>query len=197
MSTILHIDSSGRIEESVSRLLSAELVETLKSEGDEIIRRDLSESLPQVDEVAISVMLGSRVGNPDDRNEIIELSDQLVSELQQADTFVIGLPIYNFSMPASFKAWADLVARTGLTFEYTEQGPVGLLAGKKAFIIITSGGTPIGSPMDHCSDWIQLFLGFLGITDIQLIAADGLLFDFEGKIKSARASFQEITAHKA
>ncbi|MEL6531300.1 MAG: NAD(P)H-dependent oxidoreductase, partial [Pseudomonadota bacterium] len=119
----------------------------------------------------------------------------LIAELQAADTIVISTPIYNFGVPAVLKAWADLVARAGTTFKYTENGPVGLLEGKKAYIAAASGGTPVGSDMDFMTSWLTFFLGFIGIKDVEIIAADGIMgADGEAKIEAARARAEKLSA---
>ena len=104
----------------------------------------------------------------------MEASDILVDELNDADIIVIGLPIYNFGIPAVFKAWIDQVVRSKLTFKYGENGPVGLVNNKKAYIIIVSGGTKIDSELDFISNYLRHVLSFIGITDISFIDSSGL-----------------------
>ena len=100
---------------------------------------------------------------------------------------MFSTPVYNFNVPATVKAWADLVARAGTTFKYTDNGPVGLLTGKKVYITVASGGTQMGSEVDHMSGWLKFFLGFLGLEVVDLIAADGLMgVDSEEKIAAAK-----------
>ena len=88
---------------------------------------------------------------------------------------VIGLPIYNFSVPAAMKAWIDQIARVGVTFNYSENGPVGLMKKKRAIILLASGGTKVGSDIDFASEYMKHILGFIGITDVTIIAADALM----------------------
>ena len=108
---------------------------------------------------------------------------------------MISSPIYNFGAPASVKAWADLVARAGTTFKYTENGPKGLLEGKKAYITIASGGTPVGSDIDFMSGWLTFFLGFLGIEVVEVIAADGIMGeDGNAKIDAAHDEIAKLAA---
>lgn len=107
----------------------------------------------------------------------LALSDTLVGELKSADTIVIGTPVYNFAVPAALKAWIDLVARARETFQYTEDGPVGLLQGKKAYVIIASGGTKVGSEIDFAGNYLKHVLGFIGITDVTIVAADQLMME--------------------
>jgi FMN-dependent NADH-azoreductase len=108
---------------------------------------------------------------------------------------VIASPVYNFAAPATLKAWADLVARVGTTFRYTATGPEGLLTGKKAYLAIASGGTPMGSDIDFMSRWLTFFLGFIGITDVTMVAADGIMGEGgEEKIAAAQEAAQTIAA---
>jgi FMN-dependent NADH-azoreductase len=99
-------------------------------------------------------------------------SDELIAELTWADIVVIAAPIYNFGVPSALKAWVDYVCRAGLTFNYTETGPVGLLSGKRAILAITSGGVPVDSPVDFATPHLRQVLNFIGISEIQTVRAD-------------------------
>jgi len=103
------------------------------------------------------------------------IANEIVAELEAADTIVIGTPIYNFAAPATLKAWMDLVARPRVTFHYTSDGPVGRLTGKRAIVVVASGGVKIGSPADHLTPHLKLFLGFIGITDVEFRAAKDVI----------------------
>lgn len=107
----------------------------------------------------------------EEQHHAIALSDTIVEELKAADMVFIGLPVYNLSMPAGFKAWSDLAARVGETFKYTEKGPVGLLEGKKVYVAVAFGGTQIGSDIDFLTLWLRHFLGFIGIVDVEIVQA--------------------------
>jgi FMN-dependent NADH-azoreductase len=109
-----------------------------------------------------------------------------VAELQAADTVLIGLPIYNFGVPAALKAWIDLVARAGVTFRYSAEGPVGLLEGKRAIISVASGGTEAFSEIDYATTHLKHVLGFIGITDVEVIRADRTAIDMEGTLRAAQ-----------
>ena len=109
-----------------------------------------------------------------------------------ADTVVIGMPIYNFSMPAGFKTWSDLAARVGETFKYTENGPVGLLEGKKAYVAVASGGTKVGSEIDFLTPWLRHFLGFIGIYDVEIVQAEAINRNGDKAVEEARASIASI-----
>lgn len=191
--TILHIDASARFDGSVSRALSQSLVETLSSPKTRVIQRDIGAA-------PLPIITGDWVGanfTPDDQRsdaqkETLALSDELIAELEAADTIVFGVPIYNFGVPATFKAWVDLVARARKTFKYSESGPVGLLEGKSAYVVIASGGTESGSEIDFATPYVRHVLGFLGIHDVTVIAADQLMATGDDKIAAARAQIAAI-----
>lgn len=195
MKTILQIDSSARTTASITRKLSNQLVEKLNALDPDstIIRRDLSHGVPLLTETMVDAYYTAPDQRSAEQKEAIQVSDTLVNELIQADTLVIGAPIYNFGVPAALKAWFDLVARVGVTFRYSEKGPEGLLQGKKAYIIIGSGGTAIDSPIDFATGHLRQFLTFLGITDVELVKADQLMFAAEEKLSHADAQIAAVT----
>jgi len=174
MNHILHIDASGRKTSSVTRRLSNEIIQKISNNKSTVSYRDVSQGLPYVDEMMIGAYYTQKAERSEQQNQAIVISDAIVEELMTADTIVIGLPIYNFSMPAGFKAWSDLAARVGETLTYTENGPVGLLEGKKAYIVVASGGTKVGSEIDFLTPWLHHYLGFIGIHDVNIIQAEAL-----------------------
>lgn len=195
MSNILHITASIRGDESISNALGNRLVEGLAAKtGASVTRRDLSANdLPYVSAERFAANLAPAADRTPEQAELAAIADTLIGELQAADTIVIASPIYNFGVPATVKAWADLVARAGTTFKYTETGPVGLLEGKKAYLAIASGGTPVGSDIDFMSRWLIFFLGFLGISDVEVVAADGIMgADGRDKIDRAHEKVAEL-----
>ena len=197
MSTILHITASIRGEESVSRSLGQKLVAKLaKSQGAEVVTRDLSKNdLPYIDADRFAANLAPYADRSTEQHELAKIADELIEELQQADTIVFSVPVYNFSVPATVKAWADLVARAGTTFRYTENGPEGLLTGKKVYLTAATGGTPIGSEVDFMSPWLKFFLGFLGMHDVEIVAADGIMGEGgEEKIAEAHEKVEKLVA---
>lgn len=115
---------------------------------------------------------------PAERNAVqqavVDYSDTLIQEIKQADVIVLGLPMYNFGVPSTLKAYIDHVARAGVTFRYTEDGPVGLLTGKKAYVFATRGGLHAGTVLDTQTAYIRNFLAFLGISDVEFVYAEGL-----------------------
>lgn len=191
-STILHIDTSARRAGSVTRQLSSRIVDHLHA--DEVIRRDLSDPLPLIDETWIGANFTPAGDRDETQRDVLALSDSLVSELRRADTIVIGLPIYNFGVPAAFKAWVDLVARAGETFRYSEAGPEGLLTGKRTILAVASGGTQVGSEIDFATTYARHVLGFIGITDVEVVAADRLAIDPEGSMSAANDAVEHLAA---
>ncbi|MBW8328159.1 MAG: NAD(P)H-dependent oxidoreductase [Thiobacillus sp.] len=171
---VLRVDASARGEGSVSRQLADLMLDELagRVHGVSVARRDVASGLPFVD----ADWVAANLTEPDARNvaqrQVLAQSDDLVAELMAADVLVIATPIYNFSVPASLKAWIDQVARARLTFRYTEYGPEGLLSGKKAYVLVATGGTEVGSAIDFATPWLKFVLSFLGITDVEVIAAD-------------------------
>ena len=190
MSNILYITASIRSDsESVSRGLGQRIVDGLAAKtGAAITTRDLAANdLPYVSAERFAANLTPAADRTAEQAELAVIADTLIAELQAADTIVIAAPVYNFGPPATLKAWADLVARVGTTFRYTATGPAGLLTGKKAYLAIASGGTPVGSDVDFMSRWLTFFLGFIGITDVELVAADGIMGEGgEEKIAAAQ-----------
>ncbi|MDW3183252.1 FMN-dependent NADH-azoreductase [Roseobacter sp.] len=189
--TILHIDASARTEGSASRHLTAAIVETL---GGTVIRRDLTDAIPQIDETWVNANFTASDARTDDQKTALALSDTLVEEVQAADVLVIGVPVYNFGVPAALKAWIDQIARAGLSFKYTENGPVGLLEGKRAIIALATGGTEVGSDIDFASGYMRHIMGFIGITDVEIVAADRLMADADTAMAAANAQIAALAA---
>jgi FMN-dependent NADH-azoreductase len=169
--SILHINSSARREHSNTRIIGQYLVESL---AEPVVSRDLAQqALPSISAEDLIAVHGSLDGERESLQTQLALSKQLIDELRNADTLVIGAPMYNFGIPASLKQWIDAICRAGVSFKYTEQGPVGLLGVKRAFIITASGGTPIGSDMDFASRYLEHICRFIGIDEVFHIDASG------------------------
>lgn len=190
--TVLRIDSSVRKEGSISRDLTTRILERLAPE--KVITRDLTEELPLIDGNWVGANFTPADKRTDEQKAALSLSDTMIAELNEADTIVIGLPIYNFSVPARLKAWVDQVARAGVTFRYTEAGPEGLLKGKRAILAVASGGTPVGSEIDFATTYLKQVLGFIGITEVTIVAADQLAIDADGSVKNAYSAVEQIAA---
>ena len=148
--SILHLSTSVKEQGSISRELAADLLDALEQRHGrvDVVHRHLSTDLPLIDADWVGANYTPAEERTAAQREKLALSDELVAELDAADVLVIGAPIYNFSVPAALKAWIDLVARAQLTFKYTENGPKGLLADRKTYVISPSGGVPVGSAVD-------------------------------------------------
>lgn len=195
MANLLYITTSINGADGVSRGFGDKLANGLAAKaGANLVTRDLAANdLPYVSAERFGANLTPAAERTPAQAELAAIADKLIAELQDADTIVIASPVYNFGPPATLKAWADLVARAGTTFQYTATGPEGLLTGKSAYIAIASGGTPVGSDFDFMSRWLTFFLGFLGITDVTIIAADGIMGEgAEEKIAAAHAKVAEL-----
>lgn len=170
--TVLKINSSARFDGSISRDLTDRLADNLTDPDTRVLDRDLAMSpVPQIDERWVGANFTVPEERSDDHKQALAFSDALVSELQAAETIVIGMPIYNFGVPAALRAWIDHIARARLTFRYTENGPEGLLTGKTAYLVVASGGTPIGSEIDFATGYMKHALNFVGISDVHVIDA--------------------------
>lgn len=191
--TILRIDASAALSTSVTRSLADHIIATL---GDShVITRDLAlEPLPQITEDWIRARSKAEADRTEKERALLTLSDRLIDEISKADTLVIGLPIYNFSVPAALKAWIDLVARVGVTFRYTPEGPQGLIKGKRVILAVASGGTPAGSDIDFATGYMSHVLGFLGMKEVEIISADALALDREGTLARAHSQIEELRA---
>ena len=190
---ILRIDASARRSSSTTRMLTDELIDHLSDQGPiQLQTRDLASGLPLLDEDWINANFTEAAARTPDQQRKLQLSDELIAELKVADLLVIGSPIYNFSVPSVLKAWIDMIARARLTFRYTENGVEGLLKGKKAYVIVPSGGVPIGSPMDFATPYLRHALGFVGITDVEFVAATGADRDNGEALDNARAQIAEL-----
>ncbi len=190
--TVLRIDASARHSGSESRALTQRIIDRLAPEA--VINRDLAVAMPAIDADWLAANWTPADDRTDAQRQTLALSDTLIEEIKSADTIVIGAPIYNFGIPATLKTWIDLIARAGITFKYSETGPQGLLTGKRAIVAITSGGTQVGSEIDFASGYLRHVLGFVGITDVQFVAADQLMVDAEASHAKATAALEALAA---
>ena len=200
MSSILLLTSSPRAE-SLSTPIAVDLAEKLKSQnpGSLVVRRDLATNpLPHIDDLFTGAIRKPAEARTAEEIAAIKTSDELVNELFAADTIVISTGLINFNIYSSLKTWIDNVARAGVTFKYTESGPVGLLTGKKVYVVLASGGVYSqgpAAPLNHAVPYLKSVLGFLGITDIETIYVEGLAFGREAAekaIDAAKSRVQEI-----
>lgn len=191
---ILRIDASARYQNSVSRQLADKLIARLKQQdmNAQVVVRDLAKGVPLLTEemvVAYNTPVAERTAQ---QQSTLVVSDELVAELQAADKVVIGCPIYNFSVPGALKAYIDLVARAGLTFSYSSEGPVGLLRDRPTYLVMTSGGTPVNSDMDYATGYLKHVLGFIGIHTVEVIAADSLARTGSDKLAQVNEQLQKL-----
>ncbi len=177
MATLLHIQSSIFGDNGQSTGLSNQFVNGWQAQhpdGTVVVRDLAADPLPHLDSVAVGGFMGAPEGRTPEQTAAVALSDDLIAEIQAADVVVIGLPMYNFGIPSTLKAWIDHIARAGITFRYTENGPEGLLKGKTAYIFAARGGIYGGTGNDHQMPYMTQILGFLGITDVNVVTAEGL-----------------------
>ena len=191
---IYQIDSSARKEGSTSRALAKKLLDKIKKPQDEIIYRDLNDEMVFVTGLTESGMNIDQKDQNENHKKMFELSDQLVKELKESDIIIISAPIYNYGPPATLKAWSDLAARIGETFRFKPDGRrEGLLKNKKAYLVITSGGTKLNSNEDFLTPWLKFILNFFGIEEVQVISADQMALNYEKSINDAEKQIENIT----
>ena len=168
---VLELSSSGRLDGSVTRQLTADLLAALEDRHGalDITRRNLGAGVPFVNDAWIGANFTPEENRTQEQRDTLAYSEELVAELKQADVLVIGVPVYNFSIAATLKAWIDMIARVGLTFRYTENGPVGLVTGKKVYLAVATGGVEVGGPMDFATPYLRHALSFVGITDVEIV----------------------------
>ena len=192
MTHALRVDSSMRHQGSTTRDLTDRVLAKLAP--DSITVRDLADGIGLVDETWIAANFTDPDARTDEQRERLAASDALVAELRAADVIVIGMPIYNFGIPAALKAWVDMVARARETFRYTENGPVGLLTGKRAIIVAASGGTELDGEIDFATPYLRHALGFIGIEDVEVVAADRQMVDGDIARSKATAAIEQLAA---
>lgn len=171
---ILQINSSVMGEAGQSGRLGKRIIDDLTTKNlvADVTARDLNNSLPHLTPEWVAANNTPEAERTAAHQDALSLSDDLIAEIEAADLLVIGVALYNFAIPASLKAWIDLICRARKTFAYGEDGPQGLLKGKKAIITFASGGTPFGSDIDFASDYMRHILGFIGIVDVEFVAAE-------------------------
>jgi len=194
MKTILQLNTSILSGNGQSSHLANEFVAAL--DADKVIVRDLaSEPVPHLDAERFAAFVTAKEKRNPEQEKIVAYSDGLIDELKQADVIVLGLPMYNFGVPSMLKAYFDHVARAGVTFRYTEKGPIGLLTGKKVYVFATRGGLYAGTPLDTQTRYVRDFFAFLGITDVEFVYAEGLAISEASKVASlakARESLRQL-----
>ena len=197
MATVLQINSSLHGEAGQSSRLADELVARLQQQNPSLKRvvRDLAaQPVPHLDAhrfAAFTTPAGERDAQ---QQAVVAQSDQLISELREAEVIVLGLPMYNFGVPSQLKAYFDHVARAGETFRYSDKGPIGLLKGKRAYVLATRGGQYAGTTLDTQTGYIRDFLRFIGIEQVEFIYAEGLAIGDESRDSALAAARSRIQA---
>ena len=194
MATLLHIKTSLFGDNGQSAQLANSFVEKWQAENSDgvVIERDLaSDPVPHLDAYRITALNSPAEERDADQEAVVSLADALLAEVKSADTIVIGLPMYNFNIPSQLKSWFDHLARAGVTFHYTEQGPVGLIEDKPVYLVATRGGLYAEQGQDFQVDFVKQFLGFIGLKDTRLVLAEGLAMDThrDQSLEQARAAF--------
>ena len=190
---IYQIDSSARKEGSTSRALAKKLLDKIKKPEDIITYRDLDDEMVFVSGLTESGMKIDKKDQTEYHKKMFKLSDTLVKELKENDVIIISAPIYNYGPPATLKAWSDLAARVGETFRFKQNGRrEGLLKNKRAYLVITSGGTKLNSKEDFLTPWLKFILNFFGIEKIDTINADQMALDYEKSIRDAENQIENL-----
>jgi len=190
---IYQIDSSARKKGSSSRALAKKVLDKIRNLDDEVIYRDLDDEMLFVSGLTESGMKIEEKDQTEDHKKMFKLSDKLVSELKESDIIIISAPIYNYGPPATLKAWSDLVARVGETFRFKPDGRrEGLLKNKRAYLVITSGGTKLNSKEDFLTPWLKFILNFFGIEKVDVISADQMALNYEKSIKDAEEQIHNL-----
>ena len=203
MTTLLQLNASLSSTDGQSSKLAQEFTsEWLAAHpGANVIVRDLARSpVPHLDAARFGAFLAKPESRTLEQQAVIRYSDSLIDELRRADVIVLGLPMYNFGVPSTLKAYFDHLARAGETFRYTEKGAIGLLRGKKAYVFATRGGKYSGTPNDLQTGFVRQFLAFLGIDDVEFIYAEGLALgtaSVKSSLSAARDAIQRTVASEA
>ncbi|MES2626177.1 MAG: NAD(P)H-dependent oxidoreductase [Pseudomonadota bacterium] len=200
MTNLLQLTTSlfdGAGKQGVSSQLSDELITGLKALNTDLqvsVRDFAASPTPHLDHAWLQALFTPATDRSAEQSAKVSHSDSLIAELQAANTVVIGVPMYNFSIPSMLKAWIDHVSRAGVTFSYTEKGPQGLLTGKKVYLVIAMGGKHAEGVTDFVRPYLRTVLGFLGMTDIDFVVADGLAMGDESRAQGLQQAHEQIKA---
>lgn len=194
---ILQINSSARSAGANSTRLADAITARLKAANPAAVveLRDLAANPhPVLDEAALGALFTPAEQRTPEQAARVALDDALIAQVQAADVIVLGVPMYNFGVPVQLKTWIDAIARAGVTFRYTANGPEGLITGKKVYVLATRGGVYAGTPQDSQTAYVRDFLGFIGITDLEFIYAEGLNMGDESKNAALAQAHQSLAA---
>lgn len=192
---ILQVNSSARREGSQSTRLANRIVERLVgAEPSATVKvRDLAAAPhPVLDEGALAALFTPEAQRTLEQARRVALDDELIAQVKAADVVVLGVPMYNFGVPVQLKNWIDAISRAGVTFRYTEKGPEGLLKGKKVYVALARGGLYRNTPADTQVPYLRMVLGFLGMTDVNFVYAEGLAMGDEAQQKGIASAFEQI-----
>jgi FMN-dependent NADH-azoreductase len=201
--TLLQINASIFSHQGQSTRLADEFVAAWRASnpGAHVVVRNLAEdTVPHLDAERFGAFLAKPGERSFEQQAVVAYSDALIDELKRADVLVLGLPMYNFGVPSTLKAYIDHIARAGATFKYTDKGPVGLLTGKKAYVFATRGGLYAGASLDTQTAYVRDMLRFLGIDDVEFVYAEGLAIGAERKaaaLSEAQRAIERLAAPEA
>ncbi|MBD3619743.1 MAG: NAD(P)H-dependent oxidoreductase [Chromatiales bacterium] len=199
MTTLLRIDSSLRQDDSDSRTLADRFVADWRQrhpEGQVRVRDLAADPVPHLDGTMLAALATPPEARDGEAAGRVAMADALIAEFLAADELVLAVPMYNFGIPSTLKAYLDHVARAGVTFRYTAAGPVGLAGDKRVTLLLTRGGRYTGSPLDHQAPYLRSFFGFLGITDIREVVAEGLNIDADTRTRALAAAVERLSGRK-
>jgi len=192
---ILQINSSARSEGSYSTRLADRIVARLREADPEAtltLRNLTAKPHPTLDEAALGALFTPAAQRNVEQAARVALDDALIAEIAAADVVVLGVPMYNFGVPAQLKNWIDAISRAGVTFRYTSHGPEGLLKGKKVYVALTRGGKYRNTPSDTQVPYLATVLGFLGMTDVHYVYAEGLAMGADAEREALATAYAEI-----
>ncbi|WP_236198329.1 FMN-dependent NADH-azoreductase [Pseudomonas putida] len=195
MKTLLQVNASIFSNQGQSTKLAEQFLATWQKnnlDAEVIVRDPARDPVPHLDGPRFLSFLADPQARTMEQQAVVAYSDGLINELKRADIIVLGLPMYNFGIPSTFKAYIDHVARAGVTFRYSEAGPVGMLTGKKAYVFATRGGRYAGTPLDTQTVYIQDFLRFIGITDVEFVYAEGLNMGDESRVEALAEAKEQL-----
>jgi FMN-dependent NADH-azoreductase len=195
MATLLYLSSSIFGDHGNTSQLATDFIQRWQAANPEgrVVERNLAANpLPHLDGARVGAFFTPAEQRTPEQQAAVAESDALVAELNEADIVVMGLPMYNFGVPSQFKAWIDNVARAGVTFKYTDTGPVGLVANKPVVVFSARGGLYANTPNDHQEPFLRQFLGFIGLTDIRFVFAEGVNMGEDVKAKALDTARQQI-----
>jgi FMN-dependent NADH-azoreductase len=194
---ILQINSSARSNGSESTRVADQIVAKLSAAnpGAQVSRRDLAaQPHPVLDEATLQALFTPADQRSAEQTARVALDDALIAQVQAADVIVIGAPMYNFGITVQLKSWFDAIARAGVTFKYTETGPVGLLQGKKVYVATARGGMHKDGPSDTQVPHLKMFLAFLGMSDVEYVFSEGMAYGPDAAARAQAAANDQVAA---